>query len=433
MYNKILDFIQKNGLVSPGMTVIAAVSGGADSVCLLEVLKHLEGQLGFTLECAHFNHHLRAQESDGDEEFVKSLCRNFNVPLHTGGTFVGSLCDGMSLEDAARRARYGFFERLLQERDKNTVVATAHTLNDNVETFFINLLRGSGSRGLCAVPVTRGKIIRPMLETSRDEITAHLSSVGLEWRTDSTNSDTAYLRNFLRHEILPRLASRAELDPYAAVSRAIANLRKDNAALEAAAESCDTDDTSVLRTLPDSVLWRVFTKKLEKEYDIILDSVHFNAVKSLLSRSNSQEQIRADVFAVNENGHLRFMRLSEKKPDITSLKIGENNFGSKRILIKNVKEIYNGLTKAYVDCDKIGNTLYADFRRDGDMFFCPGRAASSQLGKLLKNDKVPRSRRDSLVVIRDSAGSVVFVEGYGADSRFCADAESKKIICIEII
>ena len=101
-----------------------------------------------------------------------------------------------------------FFERLLQERDKNTVVATAHTLNDNVETFFINLLRGSGSRGLCAVPVTRGKIIRPMLETSRDEITAHLSSVGLEWRTDSTNSDTAYLRNFLRHEILPRLASK---------------------------------------------------------------------------------------------------------------------------------------------------------------------------------------------------------------------------------
>lgn len=80
-------------------------------------------------------------------------------------------------------------------------------------------------------------------------------------------------------------------------------------------------------------------EKLEKEYDIILDSVHFNAVKSLLSRSNSKEQIRADVFAVNENGHLRFMRLSEKKPDITILKIGENNFGSKRILIKNVKEI----------------------------------------------------------------------------------------------
>ena len=257
--------------------------------------------------------------------------------------------------------------------------------------------------------------------------------MGLDWRTDSTNGDTAYLRNFLRHEILPRLASRPELDPYTTVSRAISNLRQDNAALEAVAQECGTDDISMLRTLPDSVLWRVLTKKLEKEYDIILDSVHFDAVKSLLNRFNAKEQIRGDVFAVTENGHLKFMRLPKKNPNIASLSFGENNFGGRRILIKNVKEVYNGLTKAYVDCDKIGNTLYADFRRNGDRFFCPDRAASSQLRKLLKNDRVPCSRRDSLVVIRNGAGNVVFVEGYGADSRFCANSESKKIICIEII
>lgn len=433
LYNKILDFIRKNGLITPGMTVIAAVSGGADSICLLEVLKHLEATLQISLKCAHFNHHLRADESDEDEAFVRSLCSRLNVPLYTDGAFVGSLCGGMSIEDAARRARYRFFEKLVLKGGKNTVIATAHTKNDNVETFFINLLRGSGSRGLCAVPVSRDCIIRPMLEISRDEITAHLSKVGLDWRTDSTNGDTAYLRNFLRHEILPRLASRPELDPYTTVSRAISNLRQDNAALEAVAQECGTDDISMLRTLPDSVLWRVLTKKLEKEYDIILDSVHFDAVKSLLNRFNAKEQIRGDVFAVTENGHLKFMRLPKKNPNIASLSFGENNFGGRRILIKNVKEVYNGLTKAYVDCDKIGNTLYADFRRNGDRFFCPDRAASSQLRKLLKNDRVPCSRRDSLVVIRNGAGNVVFVEGYGADSRFCANSESKKIICIEII
>ena len=431
LYRKISEFIQKNGLITPGMTVIAAVSGGADSVCLLDVLKHLENELSFTLECAHFNHNLRGCESDGDERYVRDLCETFGVLLHVGSANVRALCGGDSLEDAARRARYGFFESLT--RGKNAVIATAHTQNDNVETFFINLLRGSGSRGLCAVPVSRDGIIRPMLDVTREEILSHLESAGLEYRNDSTNSDTAYLRNFIRLDVLPLLSSRKEIDPYRAVSRAISNLQSENAALDTAAENADSDDITKLRTLPDSVLWRVLTKKIEKEYGIILDSVHFNAVKSLLSRNNSKEQIRGDVFALTENGHLRFARITEQDRKTVLLRLGENHVGNKRILIKNVKEVYNQLTNIYIDCDRIGNNLYAGPRADGDKFFCRGRNVTSRLKKLLKSDKVPLSVRNELTVIRDGNGDVVFVEGYGADRRFCADEKSKKIISIEII
>ena len=431
IYDKVKEYIIKNKMITPQMTVIAAVSGGADSICLLDVLYHLREELKFTLECAHFNHNLRGSESDADEQFVLQHCKIYGITVHTSSADVKKLCEKDSLEDAARRARYSFFESLTE--NKNAVIATAHTLNDNVETFFINLLRGSGTRGLQGIPVTRKGIIRPMLDVTRQEILDHLKAAGLDYKTDSSNFDTSYLRNFIRLDILPRLSERAEINPYRTVSRAITNLRADSEVLDSAAEAADTNDVNKLKNLPDPLLWRVITKKLEKEFDIILDSTHFYAVKSLLCKSKGKEQIRADIFAVNEQGTLKFLKLSEKDRSDVKLKIGENRIGDRVILINNVKEIYNQLTNAYVDCDKISNNLYCGFCNDGDRFYPCKRNTTSHLKKLLKTDKVLPSKRLEMLVIRDEDGNVVFVQDYGADRRFAADKNSKKIICIEII
>ncbi len=431
IYDKVKKFIKNNELITPGMTVIAAVSGGADSICLLDVLYHIKNELQFMLECVHFNHNLRGSESDGDEEFVLSRCKSLGITVHTSSANVRELCGKESLEDAARRARYTYFKTLTD--NKNAVVATAHTLNDNVETFFINLLRGSGTRGLQGIPVTRKGIIRPMLDVTRDEILEHLKTVGLDYKTDSSNFDTSYLRNFIRLDILPRLNERLEINPYRTVSRAISNLTADSAVLDAAAESLETNDVEKLKTLPDPLLWRIFTKKLEKEYNIILDSKHFFAVKSLLCKGNSKEQIRGDIFAINEQGKLKFIRLPNSENFSVKLHIGENRVENRRILIDNVKEVYNHLTNRYIDCDKIGNDLYCGLCNDGDRFYPCKRNTTSHLKKLLKTDKVLPSKRASLLVIRDETGNVVFAQGYGADRRFVADNKSKKIICIEII
>ena len=158
LYEKVYNTIIKNSLIDKGCTVICALSGGADSVCLADILIALKDRLGVFVECAHLNHNLRGEESDSDEAFVTKFCNERKITLHKKSVDVEALAAGRSIEDAAREARYTFFEELT--RDKNAIVATAHTQNDNVETFFINLVRGSGAKGLCGIPQKRANIIR---------------------------------------------------------------------------------------------------------------------------------------------------------------------------------------------------------------------------------------------------------------------------------
>lgn len=428
---KVSEFITNNLPLPENSTVIAAVSGGADSVCLLDILVSLADTLKITVEAAHINHNLRGEESDGDEEYVRTLCDRYAIPLYAVSIDVKAMAAGLSLEDAARRARYDFFEKL--SKDENTFIATAHTQNDNAETFFINLLRGSGGRGLCGIPLTRNNIIRPLMCCTRDEIVKHLERKGIPYRTDSTNSDTVFLRNFIRHEIIPVFNTRQGVDIIKSVAKVSENLKRDNACLEKLARECDTDDTQALSKLDDAVLYRVLTSRLEKEYGIILDSVHFDAVKSLLRRKNSRELIRDGVYASVSYGKLRFIKESDRSETEITLNEGENEFYGKRILIKKVKEVYKGLTNYAIDYGKISKGLIAGRRSDGDEFYSASRKCTSKLKKLLINDKIPSDKRESLVIIRDGDGRTVFVEGYGADKRFVADKTSENIICIEII
>lgn len=430
LYEKVYNFIKDNALIQNADTVICAVSGGADSVCLLDIFINLREKLGVSIECAHLNHNLRGGESDGDEQYVRDLCERFSIPFHCKSVDVLSMSEGASLEDTARQARYDFFKEISASR--NVLIATAHTQNDNVETFFINLARGSGGRGLCGIPTVRGNIIRPLLGVTRDEIIAHLDSAGLSFRTDSTNSDTAYLRNFIRHDILPEFKKRDGLDIFKSVSRAISNLKLDCDALDSIAKKSDTDDVKTLLSLPDALLYRVVNAKLEREFDIILDSVHFNAIKKVLEKSCRKELIRDGVYAKNRYGKLVFEKETVINTECKILELGDNYLGGKNILIKKCQEIYKALTNIVIDCDKITGSLYATPRREGDEFYCPYRKCTAKLKKLLINDKIDALVRDRLTVIRDESGKPVFVEGYGADRRVLADKNSKNIISIEI-
>lgn len=429
IYKSIKNTIEQNGLIKSGYTVIAAVSGGADSVCLLDILYSLKDELGFSLECAHLNHNLRGAESDGDAEFVKQLCKGYGIKLHYKSVDVLKNAKGMGVEEAARKARYEFFDNLI--KTGTTVIATAHTNNDNVETFFINLLRGTGTKGLCAIPMRRGAVIRPMLSISRSEIIQYLGDKGLGYRTDSTNADTDYLRNFLRHNILPELNKRCELDLFKSVSRAIDNLNTDNTALEKLASNITTERADKLLELDDAVLFRVLYKRLYDKFKIKLDSVHFNAIKKLILKPGSKEQIKNDVFAFNKNGCIVFDKNTKFEFGIYKLAQGENIIGNKRILIKNTKEIYNTLTKATIDCDKICGELKVRTRVDGDVFYSSNRKCSTKLKKIFVNDKLDTDTKNSLAIICDDNG-IVFVENYGVDARYRASADTKNKLTIEI-
>ena len=210
MREQVLHYIRQRNLLSAGNRVALAVSGGADSVALLRVLLELRAELGIVLFVAHFNHELRGEESDADEQFVAELARQHDLPLFAGRGDVRREAElnQRSLEHAARFLRYNWLIDLAHQ-ERFDAVATAHNADDQAETVLMKFLRGAGTRGLAGIHsvlvLDDIPIIRPLLETPRGEIEAYLNSLQQPWREDHTNLDTQHTRNRIRHELLPLL------------------------------------------------------------------------------------------------------------------------------------------------------------------------------------------------------------------------------------
>ncbi len=205
---KVLRYIEGNNLFAPGDTVVVAVSGGADSVALLDILASLR-EFRLKLVVAHLNHLLRGAEADEDEGFVRKLAESYGLPVEVRRIDVREIAgrEGRSLEDAGRSARYAFFDALAASHEAQ-VVALAHHADDQAETVLLRLLRGAGGSGLCAMaPKSAGRYVRPLLNVTRGEIEEYLRKRGIAWRTDSSNDDADFLRNRIRHELIPLLST----------------------------------------------------------------------------------------------------------------------------------------------------------------------------------------------------------------------------------
>jgi len=199
--------LQHERLLRAGMRAGVAVSGGADSVALLTLLTKMRAELGVVVSVVHFNHKLRGEASDADEKFVTALAENLGVALHVGRADVAGKAarEKANLEDAGRRARYGFFERLV-EQGVVDVVATAHTMDDQAETVLAHILRGTGIAGLAGIHPVAEHVVRPLLTFRREELRKFLRARKQSWREDATNRDTTRVRARMRKKLLPLLA-----------------------------------------------------------------------------------------------------------------------------------------------------------------------------------------------------------------------------------
>ena len=271
-------------MLPPGSRVLCAVSGGADSVCLLHWLKSESTELGIEVAAAHFEHGIRGGESLRDMRFVEEICAQWSIPLFTERADVPgwALEHSMGLEEAARDLRYDFLFRTAREHGFDRI-ATAHNANDNAETVLFNLTRGTGISGLCGIPPVRDNIVRPLLETTRQEIEEYLAENGLEHTEDSTNADTEYSRNRIRNLAVPVLR---EINPSfeTSVARTVQLLRSDNDYLESLADDFIREfytDGSVplkkLAALPSPVKARVIRKLCPKP----LGFVHISDIEKL--------------------------------------------------------------------------------------------------------------------------------------------------------
>ncbi len=205
--NKVLTYIKEQNLLAPNDSVICAVSGGADSVCMLDLLVSLKYDFDLTLYVVHLNHCLRGNDADRDEEFVKKLASSYGLPCFTQKTDVGALANTLkvSCEEAGRIARYDFFNRLKRELSAG-IIATAHNKNDNIETVLMRIFRGTDIKGLSGIsPMNDSEVIRPVLCLKRSEIEEYIECKGLDFVTDKTNLENDFTRNKIRNILIPHI------------------------------------------------------------------------------------------------------------------------------------------------------------------------------------------------------------------------------------
>ncbi len=416
MVEAIARMLKSYDMVSPGETVICAVSGGADSVALLFGMYLLREKLGVSLEAAHFNHGLRGEESDRDEAFVRQLCDRLEIPLHLGRGRVTAGKKG--LEAAARDARYGFFESLPGK------IATAHTADDNLETVLMHLIRGTGLKGLGGIAPVRGRYIRPMLTVTRHRVEAFLEEYHLSFVTDSSNESDGFLRNRLRHHTVPLLKRE---NPRLAenVSRMALDLRQDEEALREPVDLEKGLDCGWVRTLPAARRRRVLAQSLERWGVREPEREHIALAESLVASGNPSAMghfpggvvLRRQYGALmKEEDGPSFAPVALKIPGVTEIPA----LGLQVRCTEGRGE--NGPWVFTVDPQ--GEVVLGP-RQTGDAITLKGGTKS--LKKLFIDRKVPLHQRSRVPVLRDEKG-VLAVGGLGVHEGRRGTAVTLEII-----
>lgn len=442
MTDKVLAWMRAQRMTHPGDTVVCAVSGGADSVCMLHVLVSLRETLSVTIEAAHYNHHLRGAESDRDEAFVSELCKLLNVPLHRGGGDVRARMAQTheSAEEAARRLRYGFFDSL------PGLVATAHTQDDNLETILLNLTRGTGLAGLCGIPPVRGRIVRPMLPVSRAEIERYLDAHGLRYVTDSTNLTPDMRRNRIRQTVVPLLRQENPAIGQTAL-RMSGLLREDEAFLQQLADealrAAQTDGgvlIAPLRAQPAPIRTRAMRALLSAIHAPKLSQRHIAAVDALLFTSDPSASVSLPGGYTARREYDRLLLAPAGEPAAFSpavLRIGgcvrleAAGLCVRCVRAENSSQFQNSPSTFVVKYDTIEHhpELIVRPRQAHDAMRV--RGGRKTLKKLLIEQKIPARERGLLPVVADGRG-VLGVYTIGVDlDRAAAPGEPALVITIE--
>jgi len=400
MLNKLLDFIREREMVAAGDTVICAVSGGTDSVALLFALYLLKEKLGIRLEAAHFNHCLRGEESGRDEDFVRDLCARYDIPLHVGS---GTIQPGKKgLEAAARDARYAYLKGL------DGKIATAHTADDNAETVLMHLVRGTALKGLGGISPVQGRIIRPMLTVTRQENEAFLESWCLSHVEDSTNQTDLFLRNRLRHHVMPLLAAE---NPSIAenLSRMALGLREDADYLAGQAEFEELPNVEGLRAMHKALRGRMLEVFLKRSGVKEPEKAHIDLAEALVfsDKPSARADFPGGVTIVRRYDRLEALA-AQTAPEAVALSCpGEAVLPGLRVVCGPAEGIVNGPDVFTVT--PVG-TMYLGPRRPGDTIRLAGGTKS--LKKLFIDRKIPAADRPRIPVLSDEQG-VLGVYGIG--------------------
>ena len=436
MKTKVLQTIKKYNMFSSGESVVLGLSGGKDSVALLYVLNDLKTDLKITLQAVHVNHNLRGEEAERDEAFVKALCKKLGVELSVFSFDVKSEAKkrGIGEEECGRELRYEAFGSIDARK-----IATAHTLSDVCETLLFNVARGSGTKGLCSIPPVRGNIVRPLIECTSDEIFSYLSENKIDYVEDSTNADTDYSRNLLRHNVVPEL-KKINPDFENAVLKLTSLLRDESEYIAFQARELSDEahisnslyNAEIISSAHPSIKSECIKLILKKE-GITSEYKHIKEIENILSDEGVTQIVGAKYVRVRK-GMLDFPDFSYTPEYSFELSEGEYILPKGKLMAKRVNcEQFENLKQSkfsfFIDCDKINGDLICRNRKAGDKFYDGRRKLTKTMKDFLNENSVPPENRASYPVF-EIGGEVIGTIGSTADNKYMANKNSKNILLV---
>ncbi len=433
MICKVRQTIDKYSMLSGVKTVAVGVSGGADSMCLLEILSKLKHEYDIIVKAVHVNHNIRGAEALRDQRLVEDYCQKLGIECRVYSVDVPALAKEMGIgeEECGRIKRYEAFSMAGCD-----TVATAHSLSDSIETMIFNLIRGTGVKGLCGIPPRRENIIRPLIECTRNDIEAYCEKNKIPYITDSTNLTDDYTRNYIRHNIISTFGKVNE-NFESAIGSAMEILTAENRSMENSkdevltlAETADGYRISVLRQADSAIRRRAIADILGENMDKDVEKRHIDLIDGAVMKGEGKVEIAKNLYAIVSDGIISI------KPEITvapewECECIDNVFSTpvgKFYIEKISSAVYKNIN--VIDADKIKGSLHMSSRRQSDRFYSDIRRNTKSLKKLFNEMKIPAEERNSIAILRDGE-NLIWIDGIGTDGKYAPDENTNNILIIK--
>ena len=443
---KVLRFIIENELNSPGEKVLVALSGGPDSVFLLHFFNKFKNKFKIEIGAAHINHRLRGNDSERDELFCKAICDELSVPLHILRKDIKSYSKKkkISLEVAGRKIRYEFFEKISSENKYDKIV-TAHNADDNAETVLLNLIKGTGIKGIAGIPVKRNNIVRPILSLTKKEILDYLNENQFEYRVDESNLSNDFERNFLRNEVIPLIQKNINPAFSNSALNTSLNLQRLNIGLAAIVSGLKSTvkvkfNRSVsipidfIKSENKFIISYTIKELIDENFSVKLESNDLKKIFMLVKKqSGKSEELSENLIALKERNEIRIVKKSALKNSNeikistgSEIKIARKTFSIFEVTSSDVK-IGKSKNIEYISADGLSSDFIVRTWTEGDKFFPIGMQGSKKISDYLNDIKINSFEKKEQLVLENN-GSIVWVIGKRLDDRFKLTPNTKKVL-----